>query len=422
MKLICYIFITCFFTCTSFAISSDDKIARANEDFNKIYSENFKSAEKEFKKTSLAKDKDLQMDLAIIYFGKKYLAQRVWGFQYIDYSDLSKYLTAGKRLKIVPDIKKAIFLLRLAMQCENSQAFLMYALMLNEGVGVEKAPSKAFELMLTASLTDFGARCYYELYYGKIAEINEHDLTYVNPKNLLSQEESPFTFIPQESVEWSYRVKNKNVFNEDKFLVDYNSLPKSSRNEAGFEKKHLVNVCAINEMIAWMSDNASGIWLVDPGQSNRFFIRGSVEIKENIIDYSRKNEDGTYAGFLYLNYIGALSNNLQVIECLDNGGGTFTSSDLYFFGFEGQDTVGHYFVGIRNFGSIITPKGTYMRYIVKDNIVASYAIISDRNFQDEHFESEINIYSFEPDKTKYEKQKKEILEEFFKHRPKQKSL
>ena len=117
MKLICYIFITCFFTYTSFAISSDDKIARANEDFNKIYSENFKSAEKEFKKTSLAKDKDLQMDLAIIYFGKKYLAQRVWGFQYIDYSDLSKYLTAGKRLKIVPDIKKAIFLLRLAMQC-----------------------------------------------------------------------------------------------------------------------------------------------------------------------------------------------------------------------------------------------------------------------------------------------------------------
>lgn len=422
MKLICYIFITCFFTYTSFAISSDDKIARANEDFNKIYSENFKSAEKEFKKTSLAKDKDLQMDLAIIYFGKKHLAQRVWGFQYIDYSDLSKYLTAGKRLKIVPDIKKAIFLLRLAMQCENSQAFLMYALMLNEGVGVEKAPSKAFELMLTASLTDFGARCYYELYYGKIAKINEYDLTHVNPKNLLSQEESPFTFIPQESVEWNYRVKRKNIFDEDEILVDYDSLPESSPSYVGFEKKRLVNVRAISEMLAWWSDGASGIWLVDPKQRNRFLINGDVKIKENRVEYIQKNDDGKYAGCLYLNYIGALSNNLQVIGCSESGGGSFTSADIYFFGFEGQDTVGHYFVGIRNFGNIISPKGTYMRYIVKDNIVALYAIISDRNFQDEHFESEINIYSFEPDKTKYEKQKKEILEEFFKHRPKQKSL
>ncbi len=222
------------------------------------------------------------------------------------------------------------------------------------------------------------------------------DYSHLSTENLLSAEESPYTFRPQESSAWEH--KNLSWDSEKREWILDNPDDKYES-----PKKRLANICAISELFGWCSDTGNGVWLVNPAQRNRFCISNPVVAEKDFMMLD-KGGDGCFS----CKYLGGLANKIQILLLADGGGGSWTDASYYFLGFEKQAVISDYdsernFVGIKSFGNIAKKNNYSCKPMLIGNVFAVY-------YEGENGEIQIDIYSFEKDNKLLQKTKSEIVE------------
>lgn len=353
---------------------------------------------------------EAQVTLARIYLGEQKLSEDINSFSCDNYNDTSRFVELGMKLAIKPDIKKAVEILDPAVKTKNPEAGIILAIMLHDGIGINKDRIRAKDILI--SFQNFApARFYFELYFGEIKENNLKDIdcSRIISNKIISSKNSPYTFIPEKSSTWKNTSEEISESTNEKvrFIKEYSR-------SASKDKKILIPITVIKELNGWISDSGDAIFLVDPSQGNKFFVENKVYVDK--LGAWISNE-----GYFGYHYIGELSNGIQIINCIENGGGSLTISCYYFFGFEDVRSLSgngiRKFTGIRNYGYVWgESKGGYYKSMIVDNVFAAYHIMSSQDWQNETFTTSISFVSFECDKNKFLRSKEKILKELLKHR------
>ncbi len=204
-----------------------------------------------------------------------------------------------------------------------------------------KNKTRASELLLALPENYEPASLYFTFYF-KNTKVTISDFSLILSE-LVSTEDSPYTFAPIFSSSWKNVVEKTDDGRPYLVLSDF-------VDELDVDKKILVPITATKELPGWVSDNGDAIYLLDPSQGNRFFVENECVVSENGI-YLPLN-----SGYFSYDFISALPNGIQILYVLDNRGGTYTSAGYHILGFQKIKTISYgkikEFVGIRNFGSI----------------------------------------------------------------------
>ena len=388
-----------------------------SSEFGSMLEKNETSKAKDFLFKNVAEnDYEAQMTLARIYIGPKEIRGTVYSFSVPDYSDNTHYVEFGRKLGILPDLKKAVSILQKSVESGNSEAGVLLALMLRNGVGVSKNAEAAKKLLEKFS-SNSHARFYYEYYF---AEIDFDDMEVIDCADLapkpIEDKDLPYTFIPEKSLNWNeteVEVDSETKYTR-KYLKDSSMRPRA-------EGKVLVPIAALLQLQGSCADNGPAFLLVDPAQSNTFFSKEKVYVKRYSA-WVRYEEGGSFS----YEWKGALKNGIQILKTYDNGGGSLTTADYQFLAFEkcsrlsinGEKTE---LIGVRNLGGIsFSGKGGLTRYFFCRNVFAVYEIRTNSVWDDEQFSTRITLISFEKSPILFEVAKAELYKKIlmFRSEPK----
>jgi len=386
-------------------------------EFGSMLEKNETSKAKDFLFKKVAEnDFDAQLGLARIYIGSKEIPNTVYSFSVPDYSDNKHYIEIGRKLGILPDLKKAVSLLQKATDSGNSEAGVILALMLRNGVGVSKNAEAAKKLLEKFS-NNSHARFYYEYYF---AEIDFDDMEVIDCSDLapkpIENKDLPYTFIPEKSLNWNeteVEVDPETKYTS-KYLKDSSMRPRA-------EGKVLVPIAALQQLQGSCADLGPAVLLVDPAQRNAFFSK-EKEYVERYGAWISPEEGGSFS----YEWKGALKNGIQILKIYDNGGGSLTTAEYQFLAFEkcsrlsinGEKTE---LIGIRNLGGIsFSGKGGVTRYFFCRNVFAVYKIVSNNVWDNEQFSTKITLISFEKSPVLFEVAKAELYKKIlmFRSEPK----
>lgn len=361
-----------------------------------------------FKKVT-ENDFDAQLSLARIYIGSEEIPNTVYSFSIPDYSNNKYYIEVGRKLGILPDLKEAVSLLQKYADSGNSEAGVILALMLKNGVGVSKNAEAAKKLLEKFS-NNSHARFYYEYYFAKIPYEN---IKIINCSDLaptsIEDKDLPYTFIPEQSLNWNEtEVEIDSETRETrKYLKDPSMRPRA-------EGKVLVPIAALQQLHGSCADNGPAVLLVDPAQSNTFFSKEKVYVdKHNAWICYREGGSFSYE------WIGALKNGIQILKIYDNGGGSWTDASYQFLAFEkclrlSSSREVTKFIGVKNLGRIsLDDKGGLTRYFLYHNVFAIYEIVSNCVWDKEEFFTEITLISFEKSQPMFEITASELIKKIF---------
>lgn len=333
-------------------------------------------------------------DLAMVYLGNEKIAHSIESFSCTNYADTEKFEKLRKFMGLKQDPQKAVEIFKGLIASEDTnvalESSLIYALMQTNGVGVKQDRKQAEILLKKIAKKYPQARFYYEFYYAEIKPENICILDYDNlPQKIVSDEESPYTFIPANSLNWKNSKSEKDELGKSLRYLDDTSMKISE------EGKVLVPIKVLQEIQGDCSDANEPTLLVNPSARNRFSSDSKVYAEERGL-FIRPNGGGYFS----YDYIGSLKNGVQVLKIFDNGGGSWTDCCIRFLGFEKCSTFSSEekstFVCVKNYGTIsFGAKGGYSKYFMKDNVFAIYEIVSNGIWDNEEFHTKITFVSFE---------------------------
>lgn len=376
-----------------------------SSEFTSMLKKNEASKAKHFLLKKVAEnDFDAQLELARIYIGSEKIPNTVYCYSVPDYSDNKHYIEIGRKLGVLPDLKKAVSLLQKSVESGNSEAGVILALMLRNGVGVSKNAEAAKKLLEKFS-NNSHARFYYEYYF---AEIDFDDMEVIDCSDLapkpIEDKDLPYTFIPEKSLNWNeteIEVDSETKYTS-KYLKDSSMRPRA-------EGKVLVPIAALQQLQGSCADLGPAVLLVDPAQRNAFFSKEKVYV-ERYGAWIRPEEGGSFS----YEWKGALKNGIQILKIYDNGGGSWTETCYQFLAFEKCSRISSRekkkeFIGVKNLGSIsFDGRGGLTRYFFCRNVFAIYEILTDSVWDNEQFSTKITLISFEKSPVLFEVAKAEL--------------
>lgn len=392
----------------SFSSSLESKVAFDINKFSNYLGKNkIKEAKDHLFECVKANDFDAQILLARIYLGNQKLSRDINSFSVNNYCDVEKYTDYAKNLNIEQNISECINILNSAAGANNPEAKLMLALMYFDGIGLDKDRSKASELLSSLESTYPPAR-FYMTYHFVEPSLLRLDCSKI-VENIIPSEDSPYTFIPEKSLEWNYLQEERRELTNDSVKYIETTPP---RNLAG---KRLVPIQLIREMYGWISDTGIPIYLADPGQRNRFSYDGKI-----FVDKNKTWICPDEGGFFLFSYLSETKNGVQIVNILDNGGGSLTSKTLDFYAFENLGTINDdgitEITGIRKLGSLtMDSKGGYRKLCVSGNVIGIYEIITNADWSNEDFKAKITLISFEKDEIKRRDSEYKLVSKLLEH-------
>ena len=143
--------------------------------------------------------------------------------------------------------------------------------------------------------------------------------------------DTPYTFNPNESYEWSKMVKcppNEYITGEYFRLED----PNLSLRDIPKGQKKLMPLQAVIRLVGLLSESGDNTYVIDPSQANAFFEEGNIYISGRMV-WKNPNIDTTKSGpFESYSYelVGELEGGVQVLSIYRNDGGSLAQSYIYF--------------------------------------------------------------------------------------------
>ena len=383
-----------------------------NDDSISFYDNNRNLNYKSLAESAKKHNSEALILLAKLYLGDRALSIPVRSFSAADYSENS-VASDARKLGIKKDPHKAFEILHEAALLRNPEATLMYALMLINGVGTEKNIAFAKDILSRLKLDFSPARFYYELYFAPM-EINiENSADLV--KNIIPIKNTPYTFSPKDSYEWEQRILCPPDTSHEK---EYFKLPEVNYhlNEIPDGKKHLIPIKAVFSFMGFLSDTGKHILMVDPSQTNAFFVDSTVYAYENEI-WTERKAPYEYCSYEYL---GELNNGINVVDICRIDSGTFVECYTCFLAMQKIENIfskSNDSYALKSVGNMMNPqKGGLFKRAMKGNIFIFYMISSNMEWSNEEFSSSVHIISFEKDKILENQTIKEIMDELFSFR------
>ena len=355
---------------------------------------------------------EAQIGLAKLYLGDRAISIPVRSFSACDYSE-NDMANKAKKLGIKEDPRKAFEILRGAALVKNPEATLMYALMLINGVGTEKNIPFAKDILSRLKIEFSPARFYYELYFTPLEISIEKSADRV--KDIVPMKDTPYTLSPKDSYEWERRIPCPPDTSHEK---KYFKLPEVNSHlyEIPEGKKHLIPIKAVFSLLGFLSDSGAHILMVDPSQTNAFFVDSTVYAYENEVWTKRKDP------YEYCSYelLGELNNGINVVDIYRGGSGTFVERYTCFLAMQKIENIfsnSDDSYALKTVGDMMNPhKGGLIKRAMKGNVLVAYTISSDQEWSNEKFSSSVLIISFEKDKILERQTIREIMDDLFSFR------
>lgn len=310
-----------------------------------------------------------------------------------DYYNIKGYNELAKKVGVKQEFSKAYDMLIKSAKSGNSDAMVMLGLLYHKGVGVKKNIDIAKEWWLSASKTkDLDARVIYAFYF----ETNIYEVVRNNffLEHLVTDEKDmPRIFDPNKANIAPF-VKEKK--DEDGSYKEMSSLY--------IDDAKLISPACLDEFVGWLSDVGQGVYMLDPSQRNRFFCKGDIEIRDDVV-MSVEKKTGCRKGYRQL---AKFSNGLFLVEYFsDSGGSIGISSDIMLLGYEKVRQYGEkiYVIELlKYFGGVSLGYSSYSvrrEIAVSGNVFGAHYMRVDMIWDDPKItNSDVFFISFETDKNK----------------------
>lgn len=360
---------------------------------------------------------EAQIYLARVYLGDTKFPIQLPKWVMEDY-DSDKVLKITKKLGVKREIceERAHKLLRDAALMGNPKGAVMYALMLINGIATDKNIELARGILLKFSPNSAEARFCYELYFSDL-NLKKINLSHL-AGGLHKMKDTPYTFNPNESYEWSKMVKcppNEYITGEYFRLED----PNLSLRDIPEGQKKLMPLQAVIRLVGLLSESGDNTYVIDPSQANAFFEEGNVYISGRTV-WKNPNIDTTKSGpFESYSYelVGELEGGVQVLSIYRNDGGSLAQSYIYFVAMrdievlDGEGTIK--VLVLQNLGKITEFSDIrLMKMASNGNVFILYRIVADdRNY--ELYSNSVKIISFEKDAKAESESISALMEEMF---------
>ncbi len=354
---------------------------------------------------------EAQVYLAQIYLGEQELSIAVPAYNMF-YGAKDKILECREKLGINKETgnKLALKTLRESAIMGNPKGTLMYALMLTNGIGAEKNIAFAKDLMARLRIKYEDARFFYELYFAKL-NINKLNLSHM-AQRIVPIEETPYTFYPEESYEWTKKIKCDENYHDScaNFRLKDANLRLRDIPE-GYKK--LMPFQAVAKLVGLITDDGDNTYVVDPAQSNAFFENNNVCVN--------KYKVWTEPDMFSYKIIGKLEGGIQILHINLSGGGSLNENYIYFLAMQKIDVLHDNMLEkglpvLTNLGHICNYSAKYMKTMHKGNVFILYRIYSDLLRDNESFTNDVTIISFETDKELESKHINSMMREMFSFR------
>lgn len=360
---------------------------------------------------------EAQIYLARVYLGDTKFPIQLPKWVMEDY-DSDKVLKITKKLGVKREIceERAHKLLRDAALMGNPKGAVMYALMLINGIATDKNIELARGILLKFSPNSAEARFCYELYFSDL-NLKKINLSHL-AGGLHKMKDTPYTFNPNESYEWSKMVKcppNEYITGEYFRLED----PNLSLRDIPKGQKKLMPLQAVIRLVGLLSESGDNTYVIDPSQVDAFFEEGNVYISGRMV-WKNPNIDTTESGpFESYSYelVGELEGGVQVLSIYRNDGGSLAQSYIYFVAMrdievlDGEETIK--VLALQNLGKITEFSDIrLMKMASNGNVFILYRIVADdRNY--ELYSNSVKIISFEKGAKAESESISALMEEMF---------
>lgn len=322
----------------------------------------------------------------------------------------------SQKLQIKKDQIYALALLSKMMKNGYSRAMVIYALLLRNGIALEKDEISAKKILKDLYEKSLPARFFYHYYFDEVT-IKVRDFSKIKLGNIVNPKDAEHTFSPKDSTAWRMSKLENRDGKENRYIPKELLDVYSVRSLISKKDKILVPITLVRELHGSQPDGES-VFIATPFATDRFFVKEDVYITENSQYYIEYYDKSNYRVFSYT-LLGSLSNGLQVLSTSDGGNYSMVDVGIAFFAFELLDIVGYSEKNpvqqkvIRNYG-ICLPESegriVYQKEYIEGNIVAIHTI-EEYAFA---FGSSIVFLSFESDPVSFEKTKVKLLKEIYK--------